>query len=127
MAGAMEAQRDKRHNSSSRILLGHRTHIQKVPGCITQTKKTRREKKAGHAGKGRPAREGHAGMVGEGTGGKGRRLGKGEANPKSSGKKAPNPSKKLSQSLVCRISELQPERVKVKSPKQKSPLYLTLD
>ena len=107
--------KDKRHNSSSRILLGHRTHTEKLLllGCITPTTKTRREReKAGQAREGRPAREGHAGMVGEGNGGKGHRLGKGEANPKSSGIHAPNLSKKLSQSLVCRISELWPEWVK---------------
>lgn len=49
--GGRWAQRDKRHNSSSRILLRHRTHTQKVPGCITQTKKTRRERKQGKPGK----------------------------------------------------------------------------
>lgn len=65
--------------------------------------------------------------MGEGTGGKGHRLGKGEVNPKSSEKHAPNLSKKLSQSLVCRISELWPEWVKVKSAEQKSSLYLTPD
>lgn len=47
----MGAQRDQRHNSSSRILLGHRTHTQKVPGCITQAKKTRRVRKQGKRGK----------------------------------------------------------------------------
>lgn len=94
----------------------------KVPGCITQTKKTRGErKKAGQAKPGRPAR-GHAGWVDEGIAGKRHSLSKGEANPKSSGTHAPNLSKKLSQSLVCWISELWPKWVKVKSPKQVFPL-----
>lgn len=97
----------------------------KMFGCITQTKKA--EEKAGQARLGKPAREGHAGWVGEGIAGKGHSLSKGEANPKSFGIHVPNLSKKLSQSLVCWISELWPEWIKVKSPKQKSSLYLTLD
>lgn len=106
--GAVGAQRDERHNSSSRIFLGHRTH--KEPGGITQTKKTRgKRKKAGQARLGRPARRGHAGWVDEGIAGKGHSLGKGEANPKSFGIHVPNLSKKLSQSLACWISELWPE------------------
>lgn len=75
------------------------------------------EEKAGQARLGGPAREDHAGWVGEGIAGKGHGLSKGEANPKSFGIHGPNLSKKLSQSLVCWISELWPEWIKVKSPK----------
>lgn len=59
----------------------------KMFACITQTKKTRGErKKARQARLGKPAaREGHAGWVGAGTVGKGHSLSKGGANPKSFG------------------------------------------